>query len=87
MSAAIITQLIIAIGPVALDLIPKLAALWSAPSLTLEQVVGLCEPAKKSYDDYIAAARAAVASAGSPIATPPIGGWPLVEPPVAPPAV
>jgi len=53
MSASLITQLIIAIGPTALELIPKLAALWARPELTLEEVKTLCEPAKKSYDDYI----------------------------------
>ena len=52
-----IAQLIIALGPAALDLIPKLTAIWSKPSLTPEEVDALCAPAKKSYDDYIAAAR------------------------------
>jgi hypothetical protein len=52
--------LIIALGPTALDLIQKLAAIWSKPSLTVDEVVALCAPAKKSYDDYIAEAKAAL---------------------------
>lgn len=60
MSAALIAQLIIALGPVALDLIPKLIAIWNKPSLTPEEVTELCSVAKKSYDDYIAEAKAAV---------------------------
>jgi hypothetical protein len=59
MSASLIAQLIIALGPAALQLIQELAALWSAPSLTPEQVQAICSKAQKSYDDYIAAARAA----------------------------
>lgn len=58
MSAAIIAQLIIALGPAALELIPKLQALWSKPELTTDEVLALCAPAKKSYDAYIAEARA-----------------------------
>lgn len=58
MSAAIVAQLIIALGPTALELIPKLAAIWNAPALTVDQITELCAPAKKSYDDYMAAAQA-----------------------------
>lgn len=58
MTGAAIAQLLIALGPIALDLIPKLAQIWNT-TLTLEQVKALCEPAKKSYDQYIAEARKA----------------------------
>jgi len=58
MTPQMIVSLIIAIGPTALDLIQKLAAIWSKPSLTVDEVVALCAPAKKSYDDYIAEAKA-----------------------------
>jgi len=57
MSPALIAQLIIALGPIALELIPKLTAIWSKPALTLDEVNALCEPAKKSYDEYIANAK------------------------------
>ncbi|MEI6565317.1 MAG: hypothetical protein WCR20_01465 [Verrucomicrobiota bacterium] len=57
MSAALIAQLIVTLGPVALELIPKLAAVWSKPDLTAAEVADLCAPAKKSYDSYIAEAR------------------------------
>ena len=62
MNAAIIAQLIVQLGPVALDLIPKLTAIWSKPELTVEEVRELCAPAKKSYDDYIVEARAMLAN-------------------------
>lgn len=58
MSAAIIAQLLIALGPVALELIPKLHAVWSKPELTPEEIDNLCAPAKKSYDTYRAEASA-----------------------------
>ncbi len=60
MSAAIIAQLIIALGPPALDLIPKLAKIWHKEALTVEEIVELCLPAKKSYDDYMAEANPSV---------------------------
>lgn len=58
MTGAVLAQLIIALGPVALDLIPKLIGIWNT-SLTVEQVNTICSVTKKSYDDYIAAAKAA----------------------------
>lgn len=61
MTGATIAQLIIALGPTALDLIPKLAAVWSKRELTPGEVVALCEPAKKSYDDYMVEAKARIA--------------------------
>ncbi len=57
MNAATIAQLVIALGPVALDLIPKLAAIWHKPDLSSDEVLALCQPAKKSYDEYQAEAR------------------------------
>lgn len=64
MTAALIVELITALGPVALDLIPKLTALWgSTTPLTLEQVNDLCGPAKTSYDAYRSAAKASVTPA------------------------
>jgi hypothetical protein len=62
MTGAMIAQLIIALGPVALELIPKLIAIWST-QLTVDQVNSLCAVTKKSYDEYIAAAKAAIMGA------------------------
>lgn len=61
MTAAMIAQLVIALGPTALELIPKLAELWSKQELTPGEVVALCAPAKKSYDDYMIEAKARMA--------------------------
>lgn len=58
MTGAAIAQLIIALGPVALELIPKLVGIWNQ-TLTPDQVNQICSVTKKSYDDYIAAAKAA----------------------------
>lgn len=58
MSGAVIAQLIIALGPVALELIPKLASVWNKTDLSVEQVIDLCQPARKSYEAYIAEAKA-----------------------------
>lgn len=52
MNAALIAQLIIALGPTALDLITKLSSVWGKPELTPDEVRELCANAKKSYDDY-----------------------------------
>jgi len=62
MSAAIIAQLLIAIGPSALELIPKLAAVWTKTALTPEEVTGLCAPARASYDQYLAESKARLAA-------------------------
>lgn len=62
MTAAQITSLVIALGPAALDLIPKLAALWERDKLTAEEVTALCAPAKKSVDQYIIEARSRLAA-------------------------
>lgn len=58
MSPATIAQLIIVLGPPALELISRLSAVWNKPELTAEEVEALIAPVKKSYDEYIAAARA-----------------------------
>jgi hypothetical protein len=58
MTAGLIAQLILALGPVALELIPKLQKLWTKPSLTDQEVIDLCEPTKIAYDEYIATERA-----------------------------
>lgn len=52
MTGAVIAQLIIALGPAALKLIPELAKVWTT-TLTLDQVNTYCDLAQKSYDDYI----------------------------------
>jgi hypothetical protein len=58
MTASIIAQLIIALGPVALELIPKLQSVWTKPTLTPEEIEALIAPAKKSYEQYRAEAAA-----------------------------
>ena len=57
MTPNLIAQLIVILGPTALEFIPKLAAIWAKPSLSLQEVNDLCLPAKQSYDDYIANAQ------------------------------
>lgn len=64
MSASVIAQLIIQFGPGAIDLIRKLIEVWNKPELTKEEVLAICDVAEKSYDDYIAEAKAL--KAGSP---------------------
>jgi len=61
MNAAVIAQLVIALGPTALELIPKLAAIWDKPNLEFTEIVELCAPAKKSYDQYLVEARSRLA--------------------------
>lgn len=56
MNASLIAQLIVTLGPTALDLIRQLNALWSKPSLTPAEVDALLALAEKSYDDYVNAA-------------------------------
>lgn len=55
-----IAQLVILLGPSALQLIQDLVAVWNKPSLTPEEVATICAKAQKSYDSYIADAKAAV---------------------------
>lgn len=59
MTGSTIAQLIIALGPVALDLIPKLANIWNK-ELTNEEVNEICKVSKTSYDDYISNAKASL---------------------------
>ncbi len=47
MSAAIIAQLIIALGPSALGLIQDLAAVWTKPVLTSDEVLTICKKLQK----------------------------------------
>jgi hypothetical protein len=62
MTAPVIAQLIIALGPTALELIPKLAATWTKEELTVEEILAMCAPAKKSYDQYLIEARTRLAA-------------------------
>lgn len=62
MTPELIAGLVIALGPSALELIPKLAAIWGKGPLTAEEVTMLCAPAKKSYDQYIVEARTRMAA-------------------------
>lgn len=58
MSPALIAQLIITLGQPALELIPKLAAIWHKPELTVDEINQLCAVSKTPYEDYMAKARA-----------------------------
>lgn len=60
MTAAMIAQLVIALGPTALKLIQDLIAVWNKPELTVDEVTAIVNKAQKNYDDYIAEAKAAV---------------------------
>lgn len=53
MNAALIAQLVIALGPLAVDFIRKLNELWSKPELTPAEVESILSVVEKSYDDYI----------------------------------
>jgi hypothetical protein len=55
-----IAQLVIMLGPPALQLAQDLVALWNKPSLTPEEVATVCAKAQKSYAEYIAEAKAAL---------------------------
>lgn len=67
MSAALIAQLIVQLGPAALQLISDLAKVWSKPELTVEEVTAIVDKAQKSYDAYIAEAQAAVTPPVPPV--------------------
>ena len=71
MNANDIVQMIAVLGPVALDLAPKLANVWHKESLTPDEVLALCAPAKKTYDEGIAEVRARLTALGIPL--PPLG--------------
>ena len=58
MTAAAILELLRLFGPGAIRLVQALAAVWSKPALTVEEVNEICKLAQKSYDDYITEARA-----------------------------
>ena len=63
MPAAILAQLIVALGPSALQLIPKLAAVWHKETLTLDEVTQLCAVAATTYEQYRADAKKAAGQA------------------------
>jgi hypothetical protein len=58
MNGQTIANLLIAIGPAALRLIPELTKIWSK-DLTYEEVLSYCNLAEKSYDQYIAEGKVA----------------------------
>lgn len=60
MPAPIIAQLLIAYGPAAIQLIQTLAAVWTKPALTIDEVNTICAVASTSADAYLANARAAL---------------------------
>lgn len=60
MTPLMITQLLIAFGPSAIGLIQQLISVWSKPSLTTDEVMAICAVASKSYDQYIADAKAKI---------------------------
>jgi hypothetical protein len=57
MTGAALAQLLIMFGPTALKWIKDLAAVWTT-TLTTDQVITYCNLAEKSYDEYIAEAKA-----------------------------
>jgi hypothetical protein len=58
MPPLVIAQLIIALGPSAFSLIESLIAVWSKPTLTVDEVLAITKVARTSYDEYIAKAQA-----------------------------
>jgi hypothetical protein len=58
MTGATIAQLIIALGPKALEVIVELARIWNK-TLTVDEVQAVCAKSEKSYEAYIAEAKAA----------------------------
>ncbi len=58
MSAAAIFQLLSLFGPPALQMIEDLIALWSKPSLSVDEVLAFTKKSRKSYEDYMADAKA-----------------------------
>jgi hypothetical protein len=66
MSAALIAQLIITLGPTALGLINDLVKVWNKPELSLEEIKTIVDKAQKSYDEYIAEAKATTVSLLTP---------------------
>lgn len=53
MNASTIAQLIIALGPMALEIIPKLMAVWNVRELTPAEVLKICQVSEKPYEDYV----------------------------------
>ena len=52
MTPAIIAQLVLSLGPAALEFIPKLAALWGKQELTLDEINQLCAVSQTPYEKY-----------------------------------
>lgn len=59
MTGAQWAQLVLMFGPKAFELIERLISVWTK-EMTPEEVLGFTAKAKKSYDDYIAEAEAAL---------------------------
>jgi hypothetical protein len=76
MTGAILAQLIITLGPTALELAPKLAEVWTK-ELSNDEVQSICGSSRKSYEAYIAEAQARRAAL--------LGTEPVGLPPFAPP--
>jgi len=57
MTPLMIAQLVIQLGPPALQLIQDLIAVWNKPELSVDEVKAIVDRSKKSYDDYINEAR------------------------------
>jgi hypothetical protein len=53
MNAALIAQLIVALGPPALALIQDLISVWEKPVLTVDEIKAIVSKAQKSYEQYI----------------------------------
>ena len=65
MTGADLFFLIKLFGPRALELAEKLVEIWSK-DLTPDEVKALCAPARKSYDEYLAEAKARLAAVNKP---------------------
>lgn len=63
MTAFQITQLLLMFGPQGITLIEQLIANWGKPSLSRDEVLGITNLAKKTYDEYVLAAKAALSPA------------------------
>lgn len=62
MTGAMIAQLIIVLGPTALEWLVDLAKVWNK-ELSPDEIRAFTDRASKSYDDYIADAKASLISA------------------------
>jgi len=69
MTGAEIAALLVKFGPPAFKMIEQLVSIWTS-QLDPEEVVAFCNEHKKSYDDYIAEARAVVDYPTQPFSRP-----------------